>query len=135
MKGYILSKTTIVLILTLVLVGAFAAPVSDVTEEFVRRSAFLQAEQVAGLVNVLQASPAGTSHIYYLPKGECELTTNQLLVNLTAGKQTAIKEVVKNEAVLADSSIKCDKGREKPLYIKRCGNKILVSEAAGKREC
>lgn len=127
MKGFILSKTTITLLLTLILLGAFTPAILGAVDELIKRSLFIHAEQITGLINIAQSSPSGTSHKYILQKGECTVNITKVSVNLTSGKKTTIKEIISHVGV-ADSEIKCNRDEDKAFYIKRCGDKVFVDE-------
>lgn len=129
MKGFILSKTSITLILTLIMLSVFAPAVLNAADELVKRGVFVQAEQIAGLVNVMQASPSNTFHAFQLPKGECRLELNSLHVNLTMNRQTAIKDIVIAGSV-AESSAACGE-ESKTVYVKKCRGRVLIEETQG----
>ena len=127
MKGFIISKTIIILMLTLIMLGAFAPAIAGSLDEYIKRTLFVQTEQMAGLINVMQASPSGTSHKFFLPKGECELTVTNGVINLTQNKNSIVREII-SHMVVEDKKILCIKGEDKVFYIKRCGDRIFIDE-------
>ncbi len=127
MKGFIISKTMITLMITLILLGAFAPAITGSLDEYIKRTLFLQTEQIVGLINVAEASPSGTSHKFFLPKGECELTIASGVINLTQDKSSAVREAI-SHIEIENKKISCNKAEDKIFYIKRCGDKILIDE-------
>ena len=132
MKGFVLAKTTITLTLTIIILIAFAPTILGTVNEVIRRGALSQAEQVAGIINVLQASPSGSSHRYILKEGDCVLKTNSVYVNFTAAKLSASKDII-NYVQVEDGEIKCEAKNDKAVFIKRCGDRIKIEEIWGCR--
>jgi hypothetical protein len=131
MKGIFTMKTMVFLLVLFILILVFARPLSDVIDEAVRRSILIQAESIAGSVNVLQASPHGTYQKIIFQKGECRLKLAPLQVNLSIGKTNAIKEIA-SHAEIKESSIDCSKEEDRAFYLKKCGNTVMLET---KREC
>lgn len=131
MKGiFVPWRTSIELLLTLVLLIILFPALLGEVDEFVRRSVAIQADQITGIINILQASPSGTSHMYILQKGECELTINRLAVNFTSGKESIVKEVI-SHVPIEGTGIRCEKAEDKIVYFKRCKDKIFADITQG----
>jgi preprotein translocase subunit YajC len=130
MKGVYLT-TFILLFLTLVFMfyvyRNFSAA-SAASTEFVSS---IQVQQIAGIINVLQTTSGDGSHIYSLPKGNCEMRISSVVTFVQHSGNEKISTthgIIRTGVEVKDSSIKCDPLKDKRLFIRRCGNQIDVTE-------
>ena len=131
MKGFAL-WTTILVILTLIIAMTFLLP-SLITSrsKVVELSAALNAEEISGIINLLQTAPVGTVHQYSLPKTECKIKIgyNSVTVSVTSGrKETYTLGYIQNVDV-TESTENCDPKNEKIIYFVRCERSVVMSQS------
>lgn len=132
MKGFAL-WTTILVIFTVIIVMTLLLP-SLITSgsKVVEASAALNAEEISGIINLLQTAPAGTVHQYSLPKAECEINIghNSVTVSLTSRrKETYTLGYIQNIDV-AEGTENCDPKKEKIIYFVRCEKSVVMSQSS-----
>lgn len=136
MKGILWTFVTVILIAILLTV-LFPSYIGAVGSS-VRISALINAEQMAGIVNVLESSPHNAQYKFFLPNGDCTVSIKAVsgiaVLNFSATlfeKEEHIVEIIERSVNISGTpaeGIKCAQGFEKPIYFARVGNVIRVSE-------
>lgn len=143
-KGLVL-WTYMIIFLTLVAIYFYVSNVIGAFSESARTSAALHSDKMAGVINVLQASPSVTCNTYFLPKMKCKIRIDSMRVNFTdeVNKISDITYYLQAPASVKLGSsklieISCDPSREKVLHMARCSNEIIISDdfiACGTASC
>ncbi|MBI4163132.1 MAG: hypothetical protein HY513_05600 [Candidatus Aenigmarchaeota archaeon] len=138
MRGTLWSYIT--LLVLAIEVTTVAHVIYGAFDESASLSAAMNGERVSGVVNLLQASPAGTQHQYLLPRGSCALRvrpgsitfsakSSNVQINYSSDYTKNIDENFKNKVKVAGDffETECNKRSEKTIYFKRCEREIKVS--------
>ena len=129
MKGFAFS-TFIFVVLTLIIVMGFLLP-SLITSRAraIETSAALNAEEIVGIINLLQTSPQGTMHQYYLPKTECEIKINNniVTVSIKSGRKESYSLGHIQHVDVAESTEECDPKKDKVIYFARCEKTVVMA--------
>jgi hypothetical protein len=136
MKGFVLWTLIGIILLFAFLVVAVPMVYGSVGNA-VRVSALINAEQVVGIVNIMESSPVASSYKFFLPDADCKISLKSgngiavLNFSVSVGdKQEYLTEVIERNVTIhmPAEGIKCETGREKEIYFMRCGNRIEISE-------
>ena len=130
MKGVYLT-TFVLIFLTLVFMFYLYRNFSATADASTESITSLQAQQIAGIINILQATEGDSTQIYTLPKGNCEIKiSNSVTFVQYSGneKVSTTYGVIRTDVEIKESSIKCDPLKDKSLFIRRCGSQIEVTE-------
>jgi len=139
MRGILWTLVSVILILAFL---TFLIPtLFGAVGNAVQVNAVINAEQMAGIINILESSPANGQYKFFLPDADCKVqlkTKNGIAVlnfSITLGtEQQHLVEIIENGVSVSllpqsgQEGIECDKGREKPLYFARLNNNIFISE-------
>lgn len=95
----------------------------------------INSEKIAGIINILQASPTKTTQTYFMPEGECSIDIRTYgglsIINFTETsfevQRSAVKEPIMTEIVIDDFTAQCAED-EKKVYFQRCFDRIKISE-------
>lgn len=105
--------------------------------ESIATNARLQANELAGVINILQSSPYKTTYAYSLPPVEGFLKIDGTKLNFTItspAKRSYAMNFIGNIPVKIsdDRTINFNK-KKREIYITRCKNEIIISR--GEAEC
>ena len=96
-------------------------------------SAALNAEEISGVINLLQAAQPGTVHQYTLPQTECEIKIDDIsvTVSMKAGRKgTHSLGYIKQQSIdVVDGTETCDPKKDKIIYLVRCKNTVAMSQS------
>ncbi|MBI2971240.1 MAG: hypothetical protein HYY37_02355 [Candidatus Aenigmarchaeota archaeon] len=116
------------LAVVLIVVGFFiwSGTIGPSLDEQLRGQAALNAQQIAGIINVLQASPSGTTHAYHLPARECKVKIG-IQVNFSIDEGVShVTDYIRTPAALEQYEFDCDEQREKTLTFSRADGRITI---------
>lgn len=129
--------TLMLLILTLVaFVGFLVRVLFDNTNESIKQQTTMKANEIAGVINLLQASPSGTFHVVDMDKS-CliEIDADSVTVaqsdtvvptqKLTAVKQSSKAGIIKTALTIEPAMLECKNGA---AYVMRCGDTIKIRQ-------
>ncbi|MBI2076017.1 MAG: hypothetical protein HYT72_02080 [Candidatus Aenigmarchaeota archaeon] len=130
--------TLIVLILVLVIfVGFLVRLLFDTTNESLEQQLSMRANEIAGIINLLQASPSGTFHVVELNK-DCtvEISPDNVVISvqsqpwiptlkLTTLRQSSKSGIIKTALSIEPAKLECKDGA---AYIMRCLDTIKASQ-------
>lgn len=132
MKG--LTIVTLMLIITLLVAtaGFLVYVLFGSAELSTKQQARLTAEQVAGIINMMQASPSTAMHTLEL-QGKCTIVIQPPTVTVTIEKKLSTAGIIKTDVNIRPADLKCEKtGR---IYFIRCPDYIEVAETQNKKKC
>lgn len=124
MKGLTI-VTLIVLILTLVMfVGFLVHVLFGVTNESIKQRTSMNANEIAGVINLIQTSPPGTFHIIDLDKN-CAVEVHADNVTVTIEKRSSKAGIIKTALAVEPANLECKDGA---AYVMRCGDTIKIAQ-------
>ena len=127
MKGFGPTVTLIIVIVTLVfiagfLIYAYLGPPAEATKQSTR----LTAEQIAGMINMLQTSPSIAKHTLELPD-KCIINIDGSVVKVTMERKSSISGIIRTDITVKPSEINCAKTGK--AYFVRCPDYVEISGA------
>ncbi len=133
--------TYITVFLTIVMLVFFIQVVFGSIDDNVRTSSKINAEQIAGIINILQSSPSNTSYTINLPKMDCLIKITKNSVIFINPKSDGLKTLASldlskcndkecfsvdfartNIEININPAVQCS---EKSFSLARCRNKII----------
>lgn len=136
MKGLTLTSLILIIVVLVLTASLFVPVLFGTADESAKQSTRLTAQHIAGIINMLEASPSIAMHTVELP-GMCTINidTSQVTVSMEKrgsvvpvplGKVSGKAGIIKTSADIRPISIECkNTGR---AYFMRCLNKIEISE-------
>ncbi|HLD85001.1 MAG TPA: hypothetical protein VI968_00435 [archaeon] len=142
MRGLVLWTLIALLILAVELVFLIEN-VFGAVDQAAEMNNVLNGEHIAGIINLMQSSPAGTVHAYNIPKGKCIVKISPGNVNFTnTEKIGSPKYYAKGYARLIDADLnsavtisedffelECSRKTAQRIFFKNCGDEIKVSQS------
>ncbi len=131
----LMMSTIIMLVAGAMIIMTFVPLVLGASDRAVFESSRIQAEQIASIINSVQAAPDGFSHEYLLPKKQCTLRISDYFIEMETTK--GVSDVytfglVQTDVTVADVEIKCDQTQSKLVYFIKCKNTVELRENAEK---
>ena len=80
----------------------------------VESNAPLVAREIAGIINVIQTAPDGTTHTYVLPKMGCKIFIQENFIRLETDDGVYRESLISHVSVRT-AEINCDKQKQKTL--------------------
>ncbi|MFH0949316.1 MAG: hypothetical protein V1802_02405 [Candidatus Aenigmatarchaeota archaeon] len=131
MKGMMLSALIVIVVVGLLLiylVSSIFGSVALVTQT----SARLNAENVAGIINMLMTSSEQATQKYIMPKIDCTLSIKNGFVDFTVrGKQNEIwiMPYLRSNIAVGELIENCNAQAEKELYFTKCTDMIFIGSS------
>jgi GH25 family lysozyme M1 (1,4-beta-N-acetylmuramidase) len=123
----------LILALSLIIIAWGISPMATAITEAIRTNARLTVLEMAGLINLLEASPDDTCYKYSMYKMDCTVVLNETMINITVRDGENL--ISYNFSLLQTGTriepvvVECNKEKEKPVYFIRQGNTISIYES------
>lgn len=120
----------IVTALTLVFVAFAINPLQAAIDEAIKSNAQLQAQQLASAINIVSSAPDGTSYIFQMPKGKCNVIITDGFVKMTitpvVGTDLSyIVSLIKTPVKITNGLFDCKGNRN--LLMKKTGGTLTIT--------
>ncbi len=125
---------SLIIVLPLI-VWLWSGTINPAFEDALRASARFNAQEIASVINVLQASPEGTEHKYSLPALNCTVKIDSR-VNVTIQERiTHITDYIHSPVAVEPGKFECSDRKERTLAFYRSRNRISASCNEGSKPC
>ena len=122
--------TLMVLVLIMIILGAFAAFWVNASEAATDVIASVQAAHIAGIINTMQTAPDRTEKTYILPNAKCEIkiTPTSVFVNLPDVNDRYSANLIKSDVIVDQKTIECSVSEERGIRFVKNQNRIEITQ-------
>ncbi len=123
-KGLVLKDLIILIVMLVMFAASIVIAINSMSKEAREQKAMMSANEIAGIINMMQASPKGTFHAVSLEKS-CTVSVTPESVTVTLDKVSKKAGVIKTSLIVEPKTLQCKDGA---AYVMRCEDTIKVSQ-------
>jgi hypothetical protein len=128
-KGITIVTLTLLILILVIFVYLLGGPILGITQGSASQRLSMAANEISGVINLIQASPEGTFHVVSLEKScTVEITPESTIVSVQIDEKKVLSSksgIIKSSVAVEPATLDCKIGA---AYVMRCGSTIRISQ-------